>query len=270
MDNTLRTLAGSIAVDGWIGEFGDDGKASVYVDVVFREGVFGDDASALIRFKIKLKRAEVILRPVDGSPIKVEKQSVARTYSKVSGKKTSKKQKTAKRSLFGGLALDSSKGISAKAGANAEKGISEQEDLELSEEITSFLCQHFIESDGVYGWELGAGDGAENYLEGAPWDVTEEPRLRVRRDGNSDIDEQPAMLVEIRCRREDIEIIDLEEKDPQGRQVGSAKKQRQANLVAAEQIIKEELQKAGFFAAQDMSENTSKLVIADKIILEDK
>ena len=79
MNNSQRSLQGVVSVDGWIAKFDKNDSATVHVDIVFRQGHFGEDSQKKIRFRICLTRAEIVLRIADGEPLRIIKQSIART-----------------------------------------------------------------------------------------------------------------------------------------------------------------------------------------------
>lgn len=268
MDNTTRALQQAVSIDGWLGQFDENGVASVHADIVFRNGSFGEDPDSKIRFKIALKRAEIVLRIPDHEPIKVVRGSIMRTVASASGvKKTQKTQKMGLKAIA--KAAASNLGLSGSAETEGHVETEKQQEITLSEDVTQFVEQHFPTPDGHYGWEIANHDASNAaYLKGSPWDAVEAPRMDVKHQ-TGQITNSVSMLVEIRCAREDIEILDLEEKDPEARQIFARKKNRDVNLAAAEQLIKEELFKAGFLDVPDLSEKHSRLLIADKVILVD-
>jgi len=270
MDNTTRSLVDTVSIDGWIAEFDDNGQANVHVDVVFREGIFGDDPNARLRFNIKLKRAQVLLRPYDDEPVKVVKSTVERQYETVKGRKTTTKKTTRTNRLAGKLSISNPLSPSGGIDAETAKDTASTDAVETTQDISKFLVQHFMPSDGIYAWDIEPSEASPDGLDGAPWNANDSPRLAVRKNPSCEVDDQPAMVVEISCLRKDIEIYGLEEKEAPGRQPKSKKKISQANIAAAEQIIKGELMKSGFLAQHDMSEETTRLVIADKILVEDR
>lgn len=266
-DNTTRALEQVVSIDGWIAEFGEDNLANVHVDVVFRQGLFGEGDDAKVRFKIALKRAEIVVRVPDHEPLRVRKSSVRRTPIKSLGTQTTTRKT---RSSFGGFfkAKASSK-PDADAGFEAEASRENSKEIHLKEDLLRHLDQHFTTPDGHHAWEVFTNKGASEYLLGPAWDAAD-PVLKVERilARNADGD-KPTVMIEIRCRRADIEIIDLEEKDPAARDFYLRKTNREMSLAAAEQIIREELERIGFLDIPDVTESASRIMIADKIILED-
>lgn len=268
MSNAGRALRQVISLDGWIANFDDDETATVHVDVVFREGKFGSDDTDRVRFRLALKRAEIVLFAPDSEPLRVIRSSVRRSpvqegqtqqvIDEVSGETRGKAGVSVKTALSTGgeLSLE----------GEARRSITKRR--ELTEKVGGHFEQHFTTVDGHPAWEICAiGLGQ---LSGAPWDAVDAPRLKVKRlaDRNADGD-KPTLRLEVRCLREDIEISDLELKEPDKQKWFSRRANRDVNLAAAEQVIKEELLSAGFLRVSDLSEKHGELMIADLIVSED-
>lgn len=268
MDNRTRALSQAVSVDGWITNFDENGIATVHADIVFRTGGFGESPDDKVRFKIALKRAEVILRVPNLEPVKVVKKSVARTVAAKVGKVTSKSTK--RRGLKAGFSALVGKDTSANVSASGDFDNSSERTTETEAELTQFLEQHITTEDDHYGWELQVNPDVEDkYLKGSPWDAVDAPRLELKHQ-TGEATKTANVVVEVRCSREDIEILDLEEKDPEKQALFRKKGNKNVNLAAAEQLIKEELFKAGFLEVPDLNEKHSRLLIADKIILVDE
>lgn len=262
--NANRALDQLVSADGWIGEFDEDGRAAVHVDAVFREGHFGADPANIVRFRVSLTRAEVVVCIPGGEPLKVVRSSVRRTPASADRQRTITHEATlegeaqAKLGLTNTLTPDLSANIGGKTSA---RRTTREEQVET---ITDYLEQHFNTLDGHPAWEVQRSDGSP--LSGAPWNANDAPRLSVRRTGDMD---QPFLRVEIRCRRQDLRIEGLELKDPEAQKRFWQRDDPDKNRAAAEQVIKEELCKAGFFSLGDVGEDHAEMLIADVVILED-
>lgn len=66
-------------------------------------------------------------------------------------------------------------------------------------------------SDGFYRWECKPTLGSA--LQGRPWDAHAEPRLKIRDKRNNQNHLAGSLRVEVRCRREDLVIEDIQIKD---------------------------------------------------------
>jgi len=267
-DNTTRALKQAVSVDGWIGKFDEEGIATVHADVIFRQGAFGSDPESPVRFKIALRRAEVVIRVPNHEPLLVIKSSAARSDRGTLG--TKKKRVTTKLTAAARVKGILSRKPDAYAEAEGAAEHSRQTDLETEESVLRYIEQHFWTEDGHCAFEVKPQEGVDNYLDGAPWNAAEAPRLSLKRTAERNLDgDVPSVWIEVRCAREDIEIIDLEQKNPEWRDRLRAKRNRDTNIAAAEQIIKDELQRLGFLNVPDLSEKYQRLLIADKIIFED-
>ena len=202
---TTRALQQVVSLDGWIGTFDADGTASVHADVVFRQGAFGEAADALIRFKIALKRAEIVLRIPGQEPIAVVKESIERSTKNAAGQRKKSTQTSKKFSLASKLGL--SRKPTASADADAAYTLQSNEELSFQEEVQTYLEQHFTTIDGHAAWEVKtASELGVAYLSSAPWDALEAPRMKVRRSADKGPDgSPPSLIIEVRCTREDIE-----------------------------------------------------------------
>jgi hypothetical protein len=84
--------------------------------------------------------------------------------------------------------------------------------LEISEILQFIEVNQSKTAEGDYRWSVQAA--TTNSLEGRPWDPVKRPRLKLvdeRKDRSRGI--PPTVRVEVRCRREDLIIEDLEVKD---------------------------------------------------------
>lgn len=268
MNNTHRSLKSVVSVDGWIAEFDKNDTASVHVDVVFKTAVFGDGPDDKVSFRINLLRADIIICVPDGEPLRVIKRSLHRETGKVTGTRKTSKVVEADRELSGKAEVGTLTPPSVKATAEGKMHTAVKTEEETNEPIKEFLTQHFSFENTHPAWEVQRADGTK--MTSAPWSALAEPRLKVKRvaDRNSD-GGKPSMKIEIRCRRGDIEITDIKVTDPEAKARFQVKKNNRKNIAAAEQLIKDELSKAGFMELPDLANPNVQLLIADTIITED-
>ncbi len=78
-DNNPRVFAETISLDAWRTPFdGDKGEAEPYVDVVFAErGRVGGGADP-VRFRLSLKRAEIVVLRDNENIVEVDRLSILR------------------------------------------------------------------------------------------------------------------------------------------------------------------------------------------------
>jgi len=251
-----------ISADGWIAQYDSNGQASVQVDIVFREAHFGGEVSDKVRFSIKVRRAEIVLIVPAGEPIQVLKETVARIASMAVGETTTTNSRSS--SIAGALGMDTASGLTASGGGAGARET--KTETVVRESIGKFIVQHFS-PDGSMGWEVKSPNSSA--LEGSPWDAATMPRYTVSRSAEKNKDgDRPTIRLEVRCRREDILIQGLEIKDSRKSTFFQKKRSKDANRAAAEQLIVEEIRKAGFLRLPNMSEPKSDLILADLILLE--
>lgn len=268
-DNTTRALKQSISVDGWIATFNDEGVATVHVDVSFLEGRFGEDPQSKISFKVALKRVAIHVWVNDETPIKLVRHSVA--YPKDDVSATQRMTSTSSAHIQGN--------VSAKLGGNSgahlalDAGTDHQQKTatEIERLVTKHLERHYPGTkEGEHIWEFRANPDLCAVLDGKAWgDPANMPRFSVKKKDNHGNAEKPMVVVEVRCRREDMEISELKPKDTQRQAIWAKKSNRQKNLAAAEQIIKDELAAAGYLELPDMNEPYAEIRIADKFVFQD-
>ncbi len=264
-DNIKRCLKNVVSLDGWIGEFAGESKADVHVDVVFRDAIFGDKPDNTVTFKLMLKRAEVFLIVGDDDPIKVLRSTIQRTVSDktISRKQESTFEQSAEASA--GARLFKS-GISGEASAKGGIKSSKKTINSTEQAIKEYVVQHFTDGT-IPAWEIKRNDGKA--MGGAPWNANHEPRLKVKRKPSAGTNEQLTIKLELRCRRQDLVITDIKFIDPKKKSLFNAGKFQTQKLVAAEQVIKDELCDSGLLQNANLSKDAVTLLIADTIIFEE-
>lgn len=264
MSNSSKTLKQIVSVDGWIGIFDENGEASVHADVVFREGHFGNDAASTVRFKVHIHRAEIVLCIPGDGPLRIRRSSIMRNPSGAGRERRIETETTLEGEAAASAALSITAMPTAKTSLGVQAKAAHKVTEARTEQITDFLEQHFTSPDKNPAWEVQSAD--RKAMNGSPWNASASPRLSVKRTTS---DEQPHARIEIRCRREDLRIEGLELKDPLKQRRFSKRPDPDKNRAAAEQVIKEELARAGFFELPDMTEDYSNVLIADVVITED-
>ena len=134
---------------------------------------------------------------------------------------------------------------SAELGAGAEANLSQTQKLEISATVQFMLVTQSKTAEGHYRWTITPR--RSRTLDGRPWDGAKQPRLKLvdkRKDRSKGI--PPTVRVEIRCRREDLVIEDLEVKDESLWANIKSRTGFQNRLVAAESYIRDRLSEEGF------------------------
>jgi hypothetical protein len=247
-DNRKRAFADAVTVEAWHDDFGD-GKSRVdlHADVVFGMARVGGEADSPVRFRLSIKRAEVVVIIPDTEPVSVDKRSVSRDSPQLEGRVTKtierKVKARAKAKLSGSISPIHLIG-SASGTADAEAGLSSSDKLSMSGAARLMLVTQSQTEEGYYRWIVTPR--TKSFLDGRPWDPIKEPRLKLidrRKDRKKSI--PPTVRVEIRCRREDLLIVDLKLKDGGLWQSLKGKTGFRNKLAAAESYIRDRLSEEG-------------------------
>jgi hypothetical protein len=128
--------------------------------------------------------------------------------------------------------------MSAETGVQAN--VSANRKLEVSATVQFIVVTQSKTTDGHYRWSLEPRTA--RILQGRPWDAVKQPRLKLidnRRDRSSGI--APTVRVEVRCRREDLEIEDLVIKDENLWEAAKRRAGFRNRMAAAESYIRDRL-----------------------------
>lgn len=215
-DNRKRAFADVVTIDAWHEAFGDScPTADLHTDVVFGTGRVGGEPESPVRFRLSIKRAEVVVVIPESEPVDVDPSSVSRDTPELSGHSTEILEQSARGGFQGkgSFSLSPTRiSGSASAEASAEASLSASRKLEIVSPISTMIVMQSKTDDGDYRWLLTPQVGP--FLSGRPWDATQAPRLKLvdlRRDRSKGI--PPSVRLEVRCLREDILIDDLQIKD---------------------------------------------------------
>lgn len=266
--NRERIFADVVSVDAWHQAFdGECSVADLHADVVFQDARVGGDETAPVRFRLRLHRAEVVVViPATETNLRVLPDSVARDAAPVAvtRHKSVKTTSDVTADAEAGVEVTRS-GVSAQAAASGSvaAGRHATETVEMAQHGGNMVVMQSKTPEGQYRWTLTPSLG--KHLEGRGWDAASEPRLKVE-DRRTDRAKglPPTLHVEVRCKREDMEIEEIEVKD-QARwerikqQVGFDKR-----MAAAESYIRSKLASEGLEFG-DLSEDFADVTIASII-----
>lgn len=266
-DNRLKAFAEVISIDAWHEQFSEDRQiADLHADVVFGTARVGGERESPVRFRLSLKRAELIIIIPDSEPIGVDRSTIARLGNAATFTRTTEQTTQTTRSLEGGgnasiSGAGASGALSVKG--RAEKSTSLNEKLEGKEEVLSIKVTHrFNNNDKTDGWRFeSALEDAS--LDGRPWDAMQSPLLKLvdkRKGGSRKV--EPSIRLEIRCLREDMKIEDIIIKDETLRGKLAGKVGFTNNLKAAEAYIRNKLEELGLEAG-DLSDDFAKIKLAE-------
>lgn len=264
-NNRLGALAEVISIDAWHEEFGTNKhRADLHADVVFSTGRLGGEKESQVRFRLAIKRAELVVILSETEPVEIDRRSIAR-HTEVATI-TQATTKTTKRvsSAGGGAKLEAAaRGLSASAKLDAKTGIERktEDKWTQSQEVPAIKVTHRLHiGDGTDRWGFEAR-GSET-LEGRPWDPVKAPLLTLidrRKDRSRGL--PPSVRLEIRCLREDLQIHDIVLKDERLHQRIMRRVGKENRLKAAEAYIRNQLEEAGLEFG-DLRDAFSKLTLA--------
>lgn len=215
LHNRKRILSEVVSLEAWQQPTEINSQLSLHADVVFKEGRIGGEESSKLRFKLQVKRAELIIVVPENEPVSVVRSSVSRDTIKVVGVKNSKSKssrssvlKSSVKAGLSNLKVNGFAGIDFSVAADANN----EETIEHQQSLSSITVEQSLTHDGQYKWELSHAIGSA--LRGRPWDCVSNPRLTLidkRKDPSKGI--PPIVNIKIRCLREDLLISEIAVKD---------------------------------------------------------
>jgi hypothetical protein len=121
-DNHQRIFAEVVSVQAWHDSFDSKvSKADLSVDVVFGEARIGGEVVSPIRFKLELRRADLIVVIPETEPVSVDLSSLSRDAPLRKGRLTETVEQSHKAKIKGGSSVSAgAAGISASAKVEAD------------------------------------------------------------------------------------------------------------------------------------------------------
>jgi hypothetical protein len=247
-DNRKRAFADVVTIDAWHDGFtANVSTVDLHTDVVFGTARVGGESQSPVRFRLSAKRAEVVVIIPESEPVSVDKKSISRDSPELEGRLTQILEQSSQMNAKGLLSTSaSSKGIAASATADvgAQSQHTASKKLEVSATIQFLVVTQSKTADGQYRWSIEPQ--TKEILEGRPWDATKQPRLKLideRKDRTKGI--PPTVRVEVRCRREDLLIKDIQIKDEGLWQAAKRRVGFKNKMAAAESYIRDHLSQEG-------------------------
>lgn len=263
--NWSKTLNEIVSLEAWHDPFNKKNKrVDVHVDVAFLSGRLGGEDASEVRFILELRQAEIVVMIPPTEPARVDPGSVSRDAPQVEAKLVrEKKFKRETHTKLGGAAKMDGDGVSlsASTGAGVSAAKTDQLRSELTEAIKNMRILHSLGPDKQHRWSVASitKDGA---LTGRPWDASEAPRLKVidtRPDRERGL--APVVKVEVRCRREDLIIRNIQLKNVTGLEDRLKRGSRRNREVAAEAVIRSRLLEEGLLSG-DIEDRFAILTLA--------
>lgn len=214
--NKLRAFAEVVSLDAWHTPIPDSpNRMMVHADVVFSEGRLGGESESQVRFRLRMKRAEVVIIAPKTEPLTVDKLSVSRDSPQIKIKKTGEQSLDVQTGSSANTQVKlspSTFSLQSEGSAEIKAACVDRHAMKYSEDVRAIGIKQTKTPDGHYRWELKPNIG--DSLDGRPWDASTEPRLAIidTRPGVSK-SLPPVTRVEVRCLREDLHISSIELKD---------------------------------------------------------
>ena len=253
--NNPRVFAETISIDAWRTPFdGKTAEADLHIDAGFSKGRVGGPG-APIRFRLSLKRAEIQVILDLADVLVIPPSSVMRApFRQVEVTKYVESRRSIE-----GEARASLTELSAR-GQFAAKGSIEIAETRQRSATEGDIFVDYRKIEHGYSFAVEASTSSRLLL-GRPWDPLK-PLLRVR-DTRAlrQRGEPPEPRIEVRCRREDLFVEDVEFTDK--RKYSWSNLTRLKKLVV-EQYIKDELAKVGFLSG-DLSDPFESILLSDAV-----
>ena len=248
LSNRRRAFADVVSIDAWTGDFANGTEVSFHADVVFGTARVGGEPESPVRFRLSVRRAEVILVISDVEPVKVDPKTVYRGTPEPEVKVTASEERSTSASAKGEIDMTlSSAGMDGKLtiGAGGQTSISANQKMEMASSVHSMNVKQSKNEEGYYRWEIRSTD--QKALDGRPWNSSEPTARLVDQRSKGSISIPPSVCVEVRCRREDLIIDDLMLKDENLMSKLQGKAGFKNRRAAAISYIRDELLKEGLY-----------------------
>ncbi|KPD12821.1 hypothetical protein [Phaeobacter sp. 11ANDIMAR09] len=263
--NLSKSLSEIVSVESWYTRFSEENRESdFFMHVRFQEAVFGGEPEQSVRFRLRLRKADVVVSVEE--PLKIPKSSVRRDRLNVEAtyeqERTEEKGADICGEVSGEVSPLGAKG-NLRLTANAAQKVGETTKSTRKLRASGTLVEHSVDLDGNNRWSFSPVGG--EHLLGQAFDRTD-PLMKVKHvEPMKKI--SPVVKVQVKCLREDIDILDLEPKTVSKRLlrrgVGEAVKLR-----LAEAIIKDTLASEGL-EFEGVAEKFASITVAD-VISEDE
>jgi hypothetical protein len=260
-------FADVLSVDGWFMKTEKEDELSLHADVVFGQGRIGGENASPVRFKLAIKRANLVIVLMATEPMSILKETVSRDGPSIEGKRTTE-EATGSKNLVAGSASLKSEGGSVKpfvsGSLESNIGHENREQLIATEKVLGISVKQTINATGDYKWELLPGIGA--ILNGRPWDAAKIPRMILKDHRTQNNKQLPVTVrLEVSCLREDLEITEIQLKSKKNFADFLASPFKENKLVAAEAYIRNNIIENGL-GDIDISEPFAAMTLAIKVV----
>lgn len=268
--NTHKTLRQIIAVNAWFVRREDnDRRYSLHASSAFDEERLGGGRESNVIFRVSIRRCEIVILPPIGSSFVIDPASV---------KGTKPRDNVA---VQGNSSIKKSGGIRAGMGLTKGKFAPEFNasgaiERETAKSVTSnqptnpFNELSKRSKDGHFAWRVDGKLLDDGRLSGSLWDGNEGPQLLTlidQRSSEARVKDTlrnltPNARIEVLCLREDIDIYDIQFKDPDRQKSFLSSRANAEKRLAAEMYLKHVILEEGLVAG-DLADPFSEMKICD-------
>ncbi|WP_151343446.1 hypothetical protein [Rhizobium leguminosarum] len=267
--NRVRAFADVVSVDAWHQSF-DEGKQEVdlKVDVVFTEGRIGGERGSPVQFRLKLKRATLIVITPETEPVEVVRESIRREENHLLTEFSS--EQVTKSDLAAGFDVNASANLAGGIKGALSVHTAGKHEISRTDKEKVVGKHHPMKAlfrinnvNNTYSWIIDCD--AAQFLEGRIWDANASPLMKLR-DLRNDPQRgiAPNVRVAVQCLREDLIITDIKLKDDPSLKDKILGNDEKLKLKAAEAYIRTKLTEIGLEVG-DLSNDFAKLVLMDLV-----
>jgi hypothetical protein len=212
-----QAFAEVVSIEAWHEKFTEErAVVDLHANVVFGEAPVGGEEASPVRFRLSLRRAELVVVIPKTEPLSVDPNSVSRDSPSSEARTTKTTEKTRATSVEGkltGSASAAAGNLSIQSEIAGEASVKTHEKTEVNQTTGPISVKQSRTPEGFYRWELTAQ--TEFRLEGRGWDPIKEPRLKLIDGRKRPLKKSvsPIVRLDVKCRREDLIITDLHIKD---------------------------------------------------------
>jgi uncharacterized protein YjbI with pentapeptide repeats len=264
--NRVRAVSELVAVDAWLGRNKEvPERTDLHVDVSFGIARLGGEESSPVRFRLSLRKAEIVVVVPEGEPVKVDRTSIWRGDEYLAKSEVS----STKARASGAKAR-----VSKLTGANGlEAGLSASASSEKSSSVAVIQSEQYPKinfssrDNGEYRWFV-TGFETSN-LEGRPWNSSTRALFQViDMRTRSSFGLPPALAIEVRCLREDLVISDIRLREESLWNRVNQRRGHRNRVAAAEAYLRDLLVRSGL-ASGNLADEFSTVTLARMVVSED-
>lgn len=182
-ENRKRAFADVVTIDAWHDSFSNEVSAvDLHADVVFGTARVGGDSESPVRFRLSIRRADVVIVIPESEPLSVDRRSVSRDTPELEGRLTQVIHQSAQANLKAGASLSvapTKPAMSARIDTEAQVSRAASEKLEISATVKFLAVTQSKTADGHYRWQIESR--RNSHLEGRPWDAVKATKTDAHR-----------------------------------------------------------------------------------------